>query len=72
MPVILPCAAESRWLSEEVGAAEAMQLLLPFPSDQMAVAEVSALVGNPDNDTAELFDPSYGAGPPPDEQLSLI
>ena len=57
MPVILPWAAEARWLSEDVGAAEAMQLLLPFPAEEMAAAEVSPLVGNPDNDTAELFDP---------------
>jgi putative SOS response-associated peptidase YedK len=72
MPVILPWAAEARWLADDVGAAEAMQLLLPFPSEQMLVAEVSPLVGSPDNDTVELFDPSYGAGPPPDEQLALI
>ncbi len=37
MPVILPWAAEARWLSEDVGAAEAMQLLLPFPAEEMAV-----------------------------------
>jgi putative SOS response-associated peptidase YedK len=72
MPVILPREAEARWLSQDLGAAEAMQLLVPFPSRLMAVSEVSPLVGNPDNDTAELFDPAYGTGPPPDEQLALI
>jgi putative SOS response-associated peptidase YedK len=72
MPVILPPGAEAAWMSEEVGAAEALQLLLPFPAEEMAVAEVSQLVGSPDNDVPELFDPAYGAPPPPDEQLALL
>jgi putative SOS response-associated peptidase YedK len=70
MPVILPREAEATWLSHEVGAGEALQLLLPLPPERMQAADVSTLLGNPDNEGPELLDPLTGTDG--SEQLSLI
>jgi putative SOS response-associated peptidase YedK len=72
MPVILPREAEARWLQPELDLGEALDLLVPYRADEMAMGEVSRLLGSPDNDCAELYDPTWGAAPPPDEQLTLV
>ena len=56
MAVILPAAAESRWLS--AGPGEAGDLLAPYPGDGMEAYPVSRAVNDPANDSPELVDPA--------------
>ena len=58
MPVILPRAVEQRWLDREVPPAEALELLGPYPPEQMRAAEASLLVNAVANDDLRLFDPN--------------
>jgi putative SOS response-associated peptidase YedK len=58
MPVILPRGAEQRWLDREVAAAEALELLAPYPAEHMRAAEASLLVNAVANDDLRLFDPN--------------
>jgi putative SOS response-associated peptidase YedK len=58
MPVILPRGVEDEWLDRDVPPAAAVQLLLPYPSEQMTAADASMLVNSVKNDDLRLFDPS--------------
>jgi putative SOS response-associated peptidase YedK len=58
MPVILPRAVEQQWLEREVAPAEALELLQPYPAEEMRAAEASLLVNAVANDDLRLFDPA--------------
>ena len=58
MPVILSREAEACWLDTSVtDTAELRELLLPYPSSEMHVYEVSPVVNKVDNDTPECIIP---------------
>ena len=58
MPVILPQAAWSTWLGEEVAAPEQLKALLaPYPADDMTMWPVSTRVGNVRNNDPSLIEP---------------
>ncbi len=66
MPVILPTADdEQAWLSHEVGADAAQQLLLPLPDEAVAYREVSTAVNDARHDEPDCLDPPA----PPDPTL---
>ena len=58
MPVILPRALEEVWLSPEVEAPEAANLLLPYAARLMHAADASTLVNSAKNNGPELLDPT--------------
>lgn len=58
MPVILPRDAEVAWLDpgfEDTGAL--LELLVPYPSEEMTAYEVSKLVNSPHNESPEVTAP---------------
>jgi putative SOS response-associated peptidase YedK len=58
MPVILPPAVWSSWLSEEEAAPEQlMALLAPYPAEDMTMWPVSTRVGNVRNNDPSLIEP---------------
>jgi putative SOS response-associated peptidase YedK len=58
MPVILPREAEEEWVSKEQTDARAVvQLLEPYPADQMTVRPVSPEVNNVRNNDPSLIEP---------------
>jgi putative SOS response-associated peptidase YedK len=57
MPVILPRESENVWLDRNYPAADALELLQPYPAEQMIGAEASTLVNSANNDDARLLDP---------------
>ncbi|MEG9437821.1 SOS response-associated peptidase family protein [Edaphobacter sp. HDX4] len=56
MPVILHEGDFGRWLDREPTPQPPIDLLCPFPSDEMESFEVSKDVGNVRNNSAELLD----------------
>jgi putative SOS response-associated peptidase YedK len=59
MPVILPETAYAQWLDPSPQKPEALQnLLVPYPTKQMAAYPVSTLVNSPGNDRAECVVPA--------------
>jgi putative SOS response-associated peptidase YedK len=59
MPVILPRDAEAAWLDpvfEDTGAL--LELLVPYPSEEMTAYEVSKLVNSPRNESPEVIVPA--------------
>ncbi|AFH63679.1 SOS response-associated peptidase [Paenibacillus caseinilyticus] len=57
MPVILPREAERLWLDPGVEDPGHLQgLLQPYPAEEMYAYEVSPLIGNVRNDSAELLE----------------
>jgi putative SOS response-associated peptidase YedK len=56
MPVILHPSDFNRWLSREVTDRPPIDLLRPFPADEMEAFEVSKDVGNVKNNSPELLD----------------
>ncbi|WP_426446255.1 SOS response-associated peptidase [Paenibacillus sp. S-38] len=57
MPVILPREAEQAWLDPGVeNPADLQQLLRPYPAEEMYAYEVSPLIGNVKNDSADLLE----------------
>jgi putative SOS response-associated peptidase YedK len=58
MPVILPRGVEDAWLDREVPVEAALELLQPYPAEQMHAADASPLVNSVKNDDLRLFDPS--------------
>lgn len=55
MPVVLPRAAESAWLS--AGPAEREELCQPYPADDLDAYEISTRVNNPGNDDPSVIEP---------------
>jgi len=55
MPVILHPGDFNRWLDREVTGQPPIDLLRPFPADEMAAFEVSKDVGNVKNNSADLL-----------------
>lgn len=59
MPVILPSEAEADWIAPgPVEAADLVGVLAPYPSDLMEAFDVSPLVNNVRNDSAECVVPA--------------
>ena len=59
MPVILPPAARDRWLDPEPRRPEELaDLLVPFPSELLAIRPVSTLVNNPSREGKDLVEPT--------------
>ena len=58
MPVILPREFEDRWLDPDVDdGSRLLNLLKPYPSEQMQTQEVSSLVNSPANDSPDCVAP---------------
>ena len=55
MSVILHPGDFDRWLDREVAAQPPIDLLRPFPADEMEAFEVSKDVGNVKNNSPELL-----------------
>jgi putative SOS response-associated peptidase YedK len=55
MPVILPGKDYARWLAPFDPARPPLDLLRPYPAEEMVAWKVGAGVGNPRNDSAELL-----------------
>jgi putative SOS response-associated peptidase YedK len=53
MPAILKPAGYERWLGLEP---DPRDLLVPFPSDQLAIWPISRRVNSPDNDAGRLLE----------------
>jgi putative SOS response-associated peptidase YedK len=56
MPVILYESDFNRWLSREKTHQPPIDLLRPFPADEMEAKEANPLVGNVKNNSAEMLD----------------
>jgi putative SOS response-associated peptidase YedK len=63
MPAILLRENESLWLDEAVRPSEAVELLSPYPSENMRAYQVSALVNNVRNRAKEVMEPVLGQKP---------
>ena len=61
MPAILSQANEKKWLDNSLSAEEWMNMLQPFPNDQMSSFTVSSLINNPENDRPEILKPAPAA-----------
>jgi len=55
MPVIIERKDYARWLASDGSAQPPIDLLRPFPAEQMIAWEVGPAVGNVRNDSAELL-----------------
>lgn len=67
MPVILEPRDYARWLASD-GEEPPLDLLRPYPAEQMTAWKVDRAVGNVRNDRAQLLDPA----PVADEQQGLF
>jgi len=58
MPVIIPREKETTWLNQDLHDKEALiPVLVPYPSDDMKLAEVSPIVNSPANDSPDCIQP---------------
>jgi len=57
MPVIIERKNYARWLGESNTAQPPLDLLRPFPAEQMTAWKVDKAVGNVRNDAARLLEP---------------
>jgi putative SOS response-associated peptidase YedK len=55
MPVILRPSDYDRWLSREVTDQPPLDLLRPYPAEEMEMHEANQAVGNVKNNSAELL-----------------
>jgi putative SOS response-associated peptidase YedK len=62
MPVILDKDKESLWLDKKVGDQELLDLIRPYDDEAMQAYEISTLVNNPINNSAEILEPVAGLG----------
>ncbi len=63
MPVIIPKDAENLWLDPEVKDKEVLlELLKPYPSEEIETYPVSKMVNSPANNSPECIKPSGGQG----------
>ena len=59
MPVIIPRAGEARWLDPDCqNPGDLLQLLRPYPAEEMETCFVSTLVNSPANDSLECIAPA--------------
>ena len=63
MPVILARQDYERWLGDGNPEQPPIDLLRPFPAEQMTAWKVAKAVGNVRNDTAQLLEPDAVADP---------
>jgi putative SOS response-associated peptidase YedK len=63
MPVILARQDYGRWLGDGNPEQPPIDLLRPFPAEQMTAWKVAKAVGNVRNDTAQLLEPDAVADP---------
>ncbi|MEK6285041.1 MAG: SOS response-associated peptidase [Acidobacteriota bacterium] len=65
MPVILPSGVEGLWLDPEVeDPRRLLDLLQPYPADEMAAHTVSSLVNSVKNDSPECIEPAPDTSEP--------
>jgi putative SOS response-associated peptidase YedK len=57
MPAILTPATEAEWLNFDTTPEQALELLQPYPDEQMQAYEVSTLINSPANNTPDVFKP---------------
>jgi len=57
MPVMLGEDTRWAWLNPEVKAKDLLDLLAPYPAEEMKYHAVSRAVNSPSNDTPEILDP---------------
>jgi putative SOS response-associated peptidase YedK len=62
MPVILPPGARDRWLDPTASETELCELLVPLPTEELTVYEVSALINSLSNDSSECVRPVRSIG----------
>lgn len=63
MPAIIPKDQEDRWLDSDLDdPSPLLELLRPYPAEQMETREVSTLVNSPVNDSPECLAPANLAG----------
>jgi putative SOS response-associated peptidase YedK len=67
MPVIIERRDYARWLGADAQAQPPLDLLRPFPAEQMIAWKVDKSVGNVRNDAAHLLE--IAADEPPDEPM---
>jgi putative SOS response-associated peptidase YedK len=67
MPVIIERRDYARWLGADAQAQPPLDLLRPFPAEQMTAWKVDKSVGNVRNDAAHLLE--IAADEPPDEPM---
>jgi putative SOS response-associated peptidase YedK len=61
MPVIIPPIAYDRWLANV--EPDPRDLLVPFPSEPMAMWPIGMRVNKPENDDAAILEPVAPSGP---------
>jgi putative SOS response-associated peptidase YedK len=65
MPVVLPKGAEGLWLDPEAeDPTRLLDLLQPYPAEDMAAYQVSTLVNSVKNDSPECIEPASGMTQP--------
>jgi putative SOS response-associated peptidase YedK len=57
MPVFLNPDTEKIWLNDELDTREHLDLLHPYPDDDISVYQVSTDVNSPKNDNPEIVNP---------------
>ena len=57
MPVILDGSAATTWLTDGLAPSDALELLRPWPGDDLRIFEVSRIVNSPANDRPECIEP---------------
>lgn len=57
MPVILDRGSAEAWLSPDADSGALLDLLRPYPGDDLEAYEVSSMVNNPTHDIPECLDP---------------
>ena len=70
MPAILGQASEKDWLDNEIKTQDALQLLLPYPSEEMDAYQVSDKVNSVRVNDKSLIEPYIP--PPKAQQISLF
>jgi putative SOS response-associated peptidase YedK len=59
MPVILPKHTYTNWLDSQIdGTKDLLEMLAPYPAEEMETFPVSTIVNSPDNDRAECILPA--------------
>jgi putative SOS response-associated peptidase YedK len=73
MPVMLKNANCRKWISPgETPPEELLQLLAPYPAEEMTAYPVSSLVGSPANQGPDLIKPTHPMQKPLQSQLELF
>jgi len=57
MPAMLLPEAEAAWLGLDTAPEEALDLLRPYPEEQMTAYEISTLINSPANETPDVINP---------------